>query len=227
MWGSIISTIGGLAGSILGNKSAEDQNEKNRQMNATKIRTTVKDARAAGIHPLAALGSPVAGSWATPVGQPGHGDAVADGAARIGAAIDKGGTNALTEASIATERAKARNLDADTASKLAAARATTLAASARLGGQSLDVAHLGRPDRPVPVTAFGKTLVRDPKKFSSAQTATDEFGEIADWVVGGPALLEASTRDFFHSMNVRNALRNVARKENRSRVPPMSEWSVP
>lgn len=227
MLGSIISTIGGLFGAKMNRDAAKDQQAAVERMNATKVQTTVKDARAAGIHPLAALGSPVAGSWATPVGQPGYGDAVADGAARLGSAIDNRGKDDLTQATIATERAKARNLDADTAAKLADAQRTTLSAAARRGGQSLDVAALGKPDPVQPITAFGRTFSRDPRKFSSAQVATDEFGEIADWVIGAPSLLEAATRDVMLRQDIIASIARSRNRAQRERVPPSGSWSVP
>lgn len=251
MWGSIISTVGGLLGGMMNRDSAADHNAAIRQMNATKIQTTVKDARKAGIHPLAALGSPVAGSWATPVGQPGLGDAVADGAASIGKAVDSGGQRELLRASIETERAKARNLDADTASRLADAQRTSLTAAARRGAQSLDVANLPHPnggavtikklsgvpydpgttgiDTPQPILIGGRRVVRDPTRWSSGQKATDEFGEGADWAVGGPSLIEAYMRDAMWEQSVREAIDRGSSRMNRARASSrgMGNWQVP
>lgn len=238
MWGSIISTLGGLAGGFLNRDAAKDQNAAIQHMNATKIRTTVKDARAAGIHPLAALGSPVAGSWATPVSQPGLGDAVADGAARIGSAIDNRGQRELLSASIDTERAKARNLDADTAARLADAQRTTITAAARRAGQSLDVANLAHPNpvshptlsgvphdpgttgitTPSPQLVAGRRVVRDPTRYSSGQSLTDEFGEVAD-LVGAISLAEAYLRDAMWEQSVKEAIHRGRSRADRARVP--------
>lgn len=180
MIGSIISTIGGLAGGLFNNSAARRQNDAIRQMNATKIQTTVKDARKAGIHPLAALGSPVAGSWATPVGQPGLGDAVADGARAIGASMDKR-YDPLTAAALDTERAKARNLDASTASLLADAQRATRTSALRAAGQTADIRDLVKPK--TLLTGDGTKMKLSPQ-WDDTDKFTARHGEMADYIYG-------------------------------------------
>lgn len=61
---SIWTAIGGLAGTLLNRKDKkEDRARQDRQ-----LQTMVADAKAAGISPLAALGSNVAGNYGQPVG---------------------------------------------------------------------------------------------------------------------------------------------------------------
>lgn len=55
--GSLIGAIGGIAGGLLQAKGAKDQTRMAIQANKTRIQDTVRDAKAAGIHPLYALGS--------------------------------------------------------------------------------------------------------------------------------------------------------------------------
>lgn len=183
MWGSIISTLGGLAGGLLNRNSAQDAQSRVDNFNRTKIQTTVKDARRAGIHPLAALGSPVAGSWATPVSQPSMGDAVADGANAIARSFPNADAKALLSAQLNTERAKAANLDSDTARNLADAQRTTLTAAARRGGQTLDTADLVARGSPVKISG----------EFSDTQDFTNRYGEMADFIFG-PLVAEADLR---------------------------------
>lgn len=79
IWGSIIGGVGGIASSILGGNSQKKANEQNlqlareqiayqKELAKNQIQWRVDDAKAAGLHPLAALGvspmsySPVSGS---------------------------------------------------------------------------------------------------------------------------------------------------------------------
>lgn len=79
IWGSIIGGVGGIASSILGGNSQKKANEQNlqlareqlayqKELAKNQIQWRVNDAKAAGLHPLAALGvspmsyAPVSGS---------------------------------------------------------------------------------------------------------------------------------------------------------------------
>lgn len=85
--GALISAGASLIGGAFGRKSRSDEVKFQRQQAKNKISWTVEDAKRAGIHPLAALGSPAAGSFAAPVGGSPMGDAVGDAGAAIGRAI--------------------------------------------------------------------------------------------------------------------------------------------
>lgn len=96
MWGSLISAGAGLLGGLFGNKSAERQMD--RQMEMQKefaqegIRWRVADAKAAGIHPLAALGAQTH-SYAPMTFSDSLGPALASAGQDIGRAIDAGRTS--------------------------------------------------------------------------------------------------------------------------------------
>lgn len=87
--------IGKALGGVVQAKRARDRQD-------SSIQRLVADARAAGIHPLAALGSPIAGSFGTPMTGSAVGDAV-DGW-RASSLDSKQGK--LLDAQIATEEAK-------------------------------------------------------------------------------------------------------------------------
>lgn len=88
MLGSIIGAIGGAFGAKRAAASQREQLDYAKELNRNKIRWTVEDAKAAGISPLAALGSPSAGAWATPQGQSASGSHIADAARQLGAGVD-------------------------------------------------------------------------------------------------------------------------------------------
>lgn len=95
---TVLQTIGGILG--FGGNS-----------NPNQIKKIVQDARKAGIHPLAALGSPVSASYQGPVGSTFTGDAVGDGMAMQGLTRD------LLKAQITTEKARAEALIAEARSR--------------------------------------------------------------------------------------------------------------
>lgn len=81
----------------------------------------VRDARSAGIHPLAALGSPISSNYGTPVGSTATGDAVGDAIAamrRRGPEKEQAALDAeLRRAQIRSENAKADALLAEAQSR--------------------------------------------------------------------------------------------------------------
>lgn len=81
MWSALAS----IGGSIIGGLFNKSEADKNRKAQATAIQTRVKDAKAAGIHPLAALGASVNYS---PV-MSGFGDSIAAGANAAGQAMER------------------------------------------------------------------------------------------------------------------------------------------
>lgn len=88
-WGALIGAGSSLLGGIFGNKSQQAALDYQKAYNKKKIQWLVQDAQKAGIHPLAALGSPVAGSFASPVGSSPLGDSIADAGAALGAGISR------------------------------------------------------------------------------------------------------------------------------------------
>lgn len=181
MFGDILGAIGSFASGFMNRSAVASQQKALGHLNTHKIRMTVNDARKAGIHPLAALGSPVAGSWASPVANTALGDAVGEGAARLGSAIDRGTVNELQRLQMDTERARIRNLDANTAATLADAQSRTAIASARRSGQSLDTRDVATTTDPRSVM-----LGADPS-WPDAQKYENRYGELSDFIFG-PAI---------------------------------------
>lgn len=64
---SIFSAIGGLIGGFMQNKAAKEQQRFQQEYAMKNIRWKVKDAKAAGVHPLAALGVQPAGGAPTAI----------------------------------------------------------------------------------------------------------------------------------------------------------------
>lgn len=195
--GAAIGAIGSVAGSIISsrNSAASAQavnraqiaankkiNQQNRRLqmrtNKNQIQWLVKDANAAGIHPLAALGSSIAGNIGAPVMAAPNisavagdsvGQGIASGAAMLGTGIDQW----LQRQQTALQNEQLMLANAQSRSQIATARA--------------DV------NRAPVLKAFGLDIQRDPAKFSSGQDLTNEYGEAAD-VVGAISGLEAGRR---------------------------------
>lgn len=96
---------------------------RNRNRQDSQIQRIVADARAAGIHPLAALGSPVSSSYGTPIA----GDSIGDAIGALGGGSLRAKQEKLLDAQIRSERAKEEALIAEATSRtrIAGARNTT------------------------------------------------------------------------------------------------------
>jgi len=182
MFGEILGAIGSFFNADRARSSANQLRDDTNFFNRNKIQMTVADAKKAGIHPLAALGSPVAGSWASPVA-PYAGDAIGEGISRIGQSISKGMPDELTKLQMDAERARIANLNANTAVTLSDAESRTALARARRAGQSMDTADL---------VAGGKPIKRD-SGFSDAQDFENRYGELSDFIFG-PLIAEADLK---------------------------------
>lgn len=175
--GSVVSSLFGSSSAEKANKqqirAQQQANKYQKQYNQNKIQWLVEDARKAGIHPLAALGSSVAGSFATPVAaygsQPesGVGDAVGAGMQALGQAMP------MPQDPLAMQLQKAQiaNVNASTVNMLAEARSRTQLASERNGAISSGAHELGVFDFKA-------------KKPGAAQRAQDDFGDIWEQVFG-------------------------------------------
>lgn len=180
----ILGAAGSVVSSLFGSSAAEKANKKQIQAqqqanayqqkyNKNKIQWLVEDARKAGIHPLAALGSSVAGSFATPVAAYGSntpggvGDAIGAGMQELGR------TMPMPQDPLAVQLQKAQiaNVNASTANMLAEARSRTQLASERNGAISGPAHELGVFDFKA-------------KTPGAAQRAQDDFGDIWEQVFG-------------------------------------------
>lgn len=149
MFGSILSFAGGLLGDRADRKTNQqnvqftrEQNQIDRDRADTAIRRRVKDARAAGIHPLATMGLPTYESTGRIPSSTATGSVAGDALQAVGAHItrkqaakraaeDRQLQRDLTKARINTENAKAKALEAEATSR------TMIAAGAR-GGRTVD-----------------------------------------------------------------------------------------
>lgn len=85
-FGALASIAAPVIGGIFGARSQKDAIRAQNKANRTRIQTTVKDAKAAGIHPLAALGAAGAPMYQPIVGNP-MGEGIAQGIANAGTEI--------------------------------------------------------------------------------------------------------------------------------------------
>lgn len=194
-WAALISGAGSLISGIMGNRSAEAQNaaqiraiqEANRraeQREDTRIQRVVQDARAAGIHPLAALGSPSVGTFATPMaaygGAPISGSAVGEALSAAGAAMPaEGSTSGLQEQLL---KAQIANVNASTQQLLADATSRT-----KIAMQNSNQDQFGNP-----VTSYsimGVPVQANPNTSDVGGPIQQRHGEGAEWLAMLPAML--------------------------------------
>lgn len=194
--GAGISAGASLGGGLLAQDAAKDQaranrkaqqkmDKQNRQFTRkenqiareredNKIQRLVADANAAGIHPLAALGSSVAGNFAQPV--PYQGTAyqdTSDTGAMGNALAAAGSTIGQAVMNMELQRAQINNLNASSANQLAEAQAHSRAQAIRNGAVSgSNAAH--------EIGVFDMTA----KKPGAAQRAQDDFGDIWEQIIG-------------------------------------------
>lgn len=107
-WGAAIGAAGSVIGSILDSNAAADQAKLQKQFAKRAIRWRVADARAAGIHPLAALGH--VGPSYSPV-QSTVGAGIAEGARQLGEGLS---SDPATASAIEVNKAQAELLKAQT-----------------------------------------------------------------------------------------------------------------
>lgn len=86
MWGSIAAAAGNLLGAAASHDSAREDRSFQKEFAQSGIQWKADDARAAGIHPLYAMGAQ--GASFTPVGDGGVGNQLADLGQNVGRAID-------------------------------------------------------------------------------------------------------------------------------------------
>lgn len=174
MFGEI---IGGLIGAGASAWSASKQNKLQRDIAKNQIRWRVDDAKAAGIHPLAALGANV-----QPVSsQPLLGDSAIAGLAEAG----KAAFTPKDELAERQSRANARLTEAQAAE--AEARSRTIAQAAR---QPVG-ATIGNRTTPGE-TRLGPHVgtLRRTGRYDSAQKIQDEYGDLWENVFGSLNLFD-------------------------------------
>lgn len=209
-----ITAGGSLLSGLLGDSSAKKQNQQQvraiekanaqaRSWDKKKVQTLVEDARKAGIHPMAALGSPVAGGFATPQaaygGQPRSGSAIGDAMESFGQTLSA--TPSTSPLQDQLTKAQIANVHASTANLLSEATSRSQIANARLGGQSLSTGSMF-DNMPSKVGA----IKVHPYERGAAQRAQDNYGDIWEQLFGtaniggvsvNPAELGPLSRNFY------------------------------
>lgn len=117
MFGDLISAGAGLVGGLLGSKSEKNVTKENiefqKKFAKKGIRWRVSDAKAAGLHPLAALGAQTQSFTPNPVGGSALGDSISRAGQDIGRAIGAQLTPAerkLQDIQLMQEEAKLKNM---------------------------------------------------------------------------------------------------------------------
>lgn len=169
----------------------------------SKVRRLVEDARAAGIHPLAAMGVAGGGGFQAAQGvvptlnapvteaNTSAGDAVGAAGAMIGSAID----NRVSPLDQRMKLSQINLMDAQATDLLSQARSRSIIAAARAAGPRV------LADAPT-IRGASVPLTRDPNQFSSAGEVEEEYGGIAGEVFGLGSLATSVGRA------IRNAYRD-------------------
>lgn len=186
-FGDLLDFGGKIIGGVMNKSAMNKQRDQIDALNRNKIQWTVEDAKKAGIHPLAALGSPVAGSFASPVANTALGDAVADGAASLGRSFSKSGSLEIENAQLTNERLRAEI-------ELTRAQSRTLTARTMNELRGVDVAG-NKLETPGGLAVGGRVLQTNPN-FSDAQRWQDRGGDIVENVMG----LAAMMADIYQTM---------------------------
>lgn len=140
--GGLISAGGSLLGGLFGSSSASKDRAAQMDLAKHGISYRVADAKASGIHPLAALGASQANY--TPVGDGGLGDSVGRAGEAVSRALDP-----LNKAQLDVLRSEAERNRAEAANQVAAARSRTMIQAQRnvaIGGTGIN--DMRPPARP-------------------------------------------------------------------------------
>lgn len=192
MLGSIIGGIGSIVGGLFGESAASKDRKLQKQFAQKGIQWRAKDAKAAGIHPLAALGAST--SQYTPVGSP-LGDAVGSGMAQIGQGLSRKGEKALAAESVRSgievNRAQAELLKAQSRTEYMNARNQAIgAAPVRTATKPPE----GSAENPIPSTIHVQTEDGRVIRMLNPKIALD-FGEAGSTAgrLAGQRLRESGT----------------------------------
>lgn len=197
---SIFSAIGGLVGGLLGNKSADKrQNEMlawQERMDNTKIQRLQADAKAAGVHPLAAMGTSLSSPSPTVVG--GRPD-FADMGQNIGRAVDAtmSTEEKQSDADKVATALKLKNMDLQNQvieQQLANSAATTVNMTGTPPGYSAALAkEILRQDvrgeaearlRERDPLGMGPIALKQNRRWSPSQKVEDEYSDVVSNVYG-------------------------------------------
>lgn len=236
---ALVGAAASIAGGLLSNKAAKDAN-KQAEANALRqealqkefaqsgIQWKVKDAEAAGIHPLYALGANTVSYSPTSVGTtPANFDFLGDAGQNIGRAIQSQQSGPRQLAALQLTAAQLQNEGLNLDNEL---KKTQLFSAARLArqpgtgpgipdlfgpeGESPPLMHDARNPQYTPnLRAFGKDF-QPSAGWSDAQSFEDRYGELSDYIMG-PAILAA---DYWNNVYKPRQRASTARAISEGRV---------
>jgi len=179
-----LSAIASIGGSIVSGLFGQSAAKKAQQREDTSIQRRVADAKAAGIHPLAALGASVNPVTAIPS----TGSAVGEGIKELASSIPKESENLQNE----LLRAQIRNTDAQTSVAAATSRSLIAEAAAKTRGvldQGPDLSDPLKSQRERSRISTGHGNLQT-SKSADAQTAEDRYGNAIEEIWGIKNLFE-------------------------------------
>lgn len=197
MLGEIFSGLGSVVGGLFGKSSAEKANRQNIQLQkdfAQKgIQWKVKDAKKAGIHPLAALGANTISFSPSVVGDNSLGTGIAAAGQDIGRAInatrDNNSRASAVQKSILDLELQGKALDNRSKAIENALLASKLATTSQVGSPMQTAS--GRTNTGIPGQNSSKftrvdvgNIRSQPAYVSDAQTFEDRYGEVGAAAAG-------------------------------------------
>lgn len=197
MLGEIVSGIGSIVGGLFGKKSADKANKQNIQLQKDfaqqGIQWKVADAKAAGIHPLAALGANTVSFSPSVVGDSSLGTGIASAGQDLGRAINSTRNQdqrlAAVQKSILDLELQGKSLDNRGKEIENALLASKLATSSQVGAPMQ--AASGSNSLGIPGQASSKYTRVDvgpfrsvPAPVSDAQVWEDRYGEVGAAAAG-------------------------------------------
>lgn len=180
MLGAILGGLGSVASSLLGKSAADKQADLQKDFAQKGIQWKVKDAKAAGIHPLYALGANTVSYSPVSVGQPDLGAMGAD----IGQAIDR----------VSTAPEKAQGALGALALERAGLENDLLRAQiqrARINTAGQVAGPILAPTTNQQMTEHPDWVVGNPEL---GQRSEDAYGEVGGSLIGALGLLRDLTR---------------------------------
>lgn len=192
--GPIISGVSSLLGGVLSSRAASDaadeQADLQKQFAKNAIQWKVADAKAAGVHPLYALGANTVSYSPVSVGDTSMGSAFADMGHNVGRAIEAVQTAPERDmqkrlSMLQLERA---GLENDFLKTQIAGQVNTNVRNAQVGPPMPIVEKVMPPQRTTGMNVGGKSVVLDPTTSDLGQLAEDRYGEgPVQWITGGLA----------------------------------------
>lgn len=196
----------------------------------------VNDARAAGVHPLFALGAPLPGPSGTGLPQMQALGQIGDSVANIGARASNRAARSQAQASAARQESRAdRVSEAQITEAMARARAAEAQAQRDIVEAQYRLSQMARTvqntnaqqdhtrrafdEKPPPsvTTPWGEFLLNP--EMTNAETYQNVFGELMEWIMTIPLLIEHSR----YSREKKGLIGPDAQRRTIEKLPP-SPW---